>query len=57
MKLIQTKIPNKLPAITNIIEGNVQQKLNLREGDVLFLACGEKVHTVNIHLLIISNLH
>ena len=57
MKLIQTKITNKSSAVTNIIEGIVQQKLNLREGDVLFLACGEKVHTVNIHLLIIPNLH
>lgn len=53
MKLIQTKIPNKSPVITNIIDGNVQQKLNLKKGDVLFLACGEKVNTVNINLLII----
>ncbi|CAD1479775.1 unnamed protein product, partial [Heterotrigona itama] len=48
VKLIQTKIPNKSSAITNIIEGNVQQKLNLREEDVLFLACGEKVHTQSL---------
>lgn len=53
VKLIQTKIPNKSPVITNIIDGNVQQKLNLKKGDVLFLACGEKVNTVNINLLII----
>lgn len=56
MKLIQTKIPNKSPVITNIIDGNVQEKLNLKEGDVLFLACGEKVHTVNINLLIIFSI-
>lgn len=45
VKLIQTKIPNKSPFITSIIKENVQQQLNLKEGDVLFLACGEKVDT------------
>ncbi|XP_033344716.1 aspartate--tRNA ligase, mitochondrial [Bombus vosnesenskii] len=48
VKLIQTKIPNKSPVITNIIDGNVQQKLNLKKGDVLFLACGEKVNTQSL---------
>ncbi|OAD58008.1 Aspartate--tRNA ligase [Eufriesea mexicana] len=33
VKLIQTKIPNKSPIIMNIIKENVQQELNLTEGD------------------------
>lgn len=53
MKLIQTKIPNKSPFITSIIKENVQQQLNLKEGDVLFLACGEKVDTVSINYIFI----
>lgn len=54
MKLIQTKIPNKSSFITSIIKENVQQQLNLKEGDVLFLAYGEKVDTVSINLLNIN---
>ncbi|XP_043795074.1 aspartate--tRNA ligase, mitochondrial [Apis laboriosa] len=48
VKLIQTKIPNKSPFITSIIKENVQQQLNLKEGDVLFLAYGEKVDTQSL---------
>ncbi|CAK9833873.1 Aspartate--tRNA ligase, mitochondrial [Anthophora retusa] len=45
VKLIQSKISAKSSIITKIIPENVQQELNLKEGDVLFLACGEKLST------------
>ncbi|CAL7939440.1 unnamed protein product [Xylocopa violacea] len=48
VKLIQTKIPNKSPVITNIIQENVHQQLNLKDGDVLFLACGKKFLTQSL---------
>ncbi|XP_076764207.1 aspartyl-tRNA synthetase, mitochondrial [Xylocopa sonorina] len=48
VKLIQTKIPNKSPIIANIIQENVCQQLNLKDGDVLFLACGEKFLTQSL---------
>nr|XP_003704868.2 PREDICTED: aspartate--tRNA ligase, mitochondrial [Megachile rotundata] len=34
--------------LTNIINENVQQRLNLKHGDVLFLACGEKFKTQSL---------
>ncbi|XP_061935207.1 aspartate--tRNA ligase, mitochondrial isoform X2 [Apis cerana] len=56
VKLIQTKIPNKSSFITSIIKENVQQQLNLKEGDVLFLAYGEKVDTVKgLHYDLVMN--
>lgn len=36
---------------SNILKGRVEEELNLSEGDVLFLACGEKFSAVRINLL------
>ncbi|XP_031845529.2 aspartyl-tRNA synthetase, mitochondrial isoform X1 [Nomia melanderi] len=47
-KLIQLKILQKSSAAASnkiystFVEGNMREKLNLKDGDVLFLACGEK---------------
>ncbi|KOC69825.1 Aspartate--tRNA ligase, mitochondrial [Habropoda laboriosa] len=48
VKLIQSTISIKSSVIMNIIPENVQQALNLKEGDVLFLACGEKLSTQSL---------
>ncbi|XP_076657488.1 aspartyl-tRNA synthetase, mitochondrial [Halictus rubicundus] len=50
VKLIQLKIAaadsNKI--YSNIIKGDIEQKLNLKDGDILFLACGEKIPTQSL---------
>ncbi|XP_017885472.1 aspartate--tRNA ligase, mitochondrial [Ceratina calcarata] len=48
VKLIQTKIPTQSAKIAEIIRETVESKLNLKPGDVLFLACGEKILTQSL---------
>lgn len=48
VKLIQSKSFEQSTTLTNIIKENVQQRLNLKQGDVLFLACGEKFQTQSL---------
>ena len=54
VKLIQLKVPSKSSntegnkIYSNIVKGSVEQELNLEEGDVLFLACGEKLPTQSL---------
>ncbi|XP_076396019.1 aspartyl-tRNA synthetase, mitochondrial [Megachile rotundata] len=48
VKLIQIKSSPQSTILTNIINENVQQRLNLKHGDVLFLACGEKFKTQSL---------
>ncbi|XP_076172307.1 aspartyl-tRNA synthetase, mitochondrial isoform X2 [Ptiloglossa arizonensis] len=62
VKLFQLKVLNKSPTTelnktySNIVKDNVYQELNLNEGDVLFLACGEKLSTVRgLHYDLVMN--
>ncbi|XP_053997232.1 aspartate--tRNA ligase, mitochondrial [Hylaeus anthracinus] len=53
VRLIQLKVSNESSTQTNkiyskIVKGNVQQKLDLNEGDVLFLAFGNKFPTQSL---------
>ena len=48
VKLIQLKTSNKSPILTNIIKENIQPRLNLKEGDVFFLAYGEEFQTQSL---------
>lgn len=48
VKLIQIKSSPQSIILKKIINENVQQRLNLKQGDVLFLACGEKLQTQSL---------
>lgn len=48
VKLIQTKVPIQAGKVSEIIRDNVVSELNLKQGDVLFLAYGEKALTQSV---------